>query len=311
MAQMAHPPRVRKTRALRRLRREWPLHVFLIPGLALLIYFCYVPMVGSVIAFQKFTVFKGWFAAKWVGWDNFKFVMGLPNFYPVLWNTLYIAILKIVFSLIVPIVVALMLNEVRSKALKRTVQTVIYMPHFLSWVVMGGIILDVLANDGVVNQMLRLLGAEPVNFLTSNKTFRLMLVVTETWKSFGFNTIIYLAALSAIDPTLYEAAWIDGANRWQQTLHVTLPGMTPTIVLVATLALGNILNAGFDQVFILLNSLVMDTGEILDTLVYRLAFDQAQYSVATAVGLFKSVVSMALIGLSYTLAYKFADYRIF
>lgn len=296
---------------LHRLKREWPLHVFLIPGLVLLIYFCYIPMIGSVIAFQKFTVFKGWFASKWVGWNNFAFVLGLPNFYNVLWNTLYIATLKIVTSLIVPICVALMLNEVRSSALKRTVQTVIYMPHFLSWVVMGGIILDVLSSEGVLNQLIRQLGGDTVNFLTSNKTFRPMLVLTDTWKSFGFNTIIYLAALSAIDPTLYEAAWIDGANRWQQTWHITIPGIVTTIVLVATLSLGNILNAGFDQVFMLLNSLVMDTGDIIDTLVYRLAFDQAQYSVATAVGLFKSIVSMTLIGVSYYLAYRYADYRIF
>lgn len=294
-----------------RLKREWPLHLLLIPGLALLIYFCYMPMIGNVIAFQKFTVFKGWFKAKWVYWDNFLFVISLPNFGQVMWNTVYIAVLKILASLAVPIIVSLMLNEVQSTTLKRTVQTVIYMPHFLSWVVMGGIILDVLSADGVVNQLLRSLGLSTVNFLTSNATFRPMLVVTDVWKTFGFNTIVYLAALTAIDPTLYEAAAIDGASRWRQTWHITLPGIIPTIVLLATLSLGNVLNAGFDQVYMLLNSLVMETGDILDTLVYRLAFDQAQYSVATAVGLFKSVVSLLLICASYYMAYRFADYRIF
>jgi len=294
-----------------RLKREWPLHLLLVPGLVLLIYFCYVPMIGNVIAFQKFTVFKGWFHAKWVGWDNFAFVLSLPNFGQVMWNTVYISALKIVASLVVPILVSLMLNEVQSIALKRTVQTVIYMPYFLSWVVMGGIILDVLSNEGVVNQLLRGLGCQPVNFLTSNATFRPMLIVTDVWKTFGFNTIVYLAALTAIDPTLYEAASIDGAGRWQQTWHITLPGMIPTIVLLATLSLGNVLNAGFDQVYMLLNSLVMETGDILDTLVYRLAFDEAQYSVSAAVGLFKSVVSLVLICVSYYTAYRFADYRIF
>ncbi len=294
-----------------RLKREWPLHLLLLPGLALLVYFCYMPMIGNVIAFQKFTVFKGWFSAEWVGWENFAFVLSLPNFGQVMWNTVYISALKIVASLAVPIVVSLMLNEVQSMALKRTVQTVIYMPHFLSWVVMGGIILDVLSGEGVVNQLLTRLGLPAVNFLTSNATFRPMLVLTDVWKTFGFNTIVYLAALAAIDPTLYEAAAMDGANRWQQAWHITLPGIVPTIVLLATLSLGNVLNAGFDQVYMLLNSLVMETGDILDTLVYRLAFDQAQYSVATAVGLFKSVVSLALICLSYYMAYRFADYRIF
>lgn len=304
--------RVKKKGSLSRtLKREWPLHVFLIPGLVFLIWFNYVPMIGNVMAFQKFTVFKGWFNAKWVGWDNFKFVMSLPNFWNVLWNTLSISTMKIVFNMLVPIVVSLMLNEVRLSKFKRTIQTIIYMPHFLSWIIFGGIILDVLGNDGVVNQLIRLLGGDTVHFLTNNDTFPAVLVVTDVWKSFGFNTIVYMSALTAIDPTLYEAAAIDGAGRWKQTLHVTLPGILPTIVLLTTLSLGNVLNAGFDQVYMLLNSLVMDSGDILDTLVYRLAFDQAQYSIATAVGLFKSVISMILICSSYYLAYRFADYRIF
>lgn len=301
----------KKNGAIRALKREWPLHLFLIPGLVLLIWFSYVPMVGNVMAFQKFTVFKGWFNAKWVCWDNFKFVMSLPNFWNVLWNTLYISTLKIIFNMVVPIVVSLMLNEVRKNRFKRTIQTVIYMPHFLSWIIFGGIILDVLGTDGVVNQIIRMLGGNTVNFLTNNDTFPVVLVVTDVWKSFGFNTIVYMSALTAIDLSLYEAAAIDGASRWKQTLHVTLPGILPTIVLLTTLSLGNVLNAGFDQVYMLLNSLVMDSGDILDTLVYRLAFDQAQYSIATAVGLFKSVISMILICSSYYLAYRFADYRIF
>lgn len=297
----------------RTLKKEWPLHLFLIPGLVLLIWFYYYPMIGNVMAFQKFTVFKGWFhpKVKWVGWDNFEFVMSLPNFYQVLWNTLYISTLKIVFNLLVPIVVSLMLNELRSNKLRRTVQTVIYMPHFMSWIVFGGIILEVLGTDGVVNQLINLCGGETVHFLTNDDTFPGVLVVTDVWKNFGFNTIVYMSALTAIDPTLYEAAAIDGAGRWKQTVHVTIPGIMPTIVLLTTLSLGNVLNAGFDQVYMLLNDLVKDSGDILDTLVYRLAFDNAQYSIATAVGLFKSVISMILICSSYYLAYRFADYRIF
>ena len=297
----------------RALKKEWPLHLFLIPGLVLLIWFYYYPMIGNVMAFQKFTVFKGWFhhKVKWVGWDNFEFVMSLPNFFPVLWNTLYISTLKIIFNLLVPIVVSLMLNELRLNKLKRTVQTVIYMPHFLSWIVFGGIILDVLGTDGVVNQLINLCGGDTVHFLTNDDTFPGVLVVTDVWKNFGFNTIVYMSALTAIDPTLYEAAAIDGAGRWKQTVHVTIPGIMPTIVLLTTLSLGSVLNAGFDQVYMLLNDLVKDSGDILDTLVYRLAFDNAQYSIATAVGLFKSVISMILICSSYYMAYRFADYRIF
>ncbi|MFD2880799.1 ABC transporter permease subunit [Paenibacillus rhizoplanae] len=210
-----------------------------------------------------------------------------------------------------PIVVALLLNEMRGQKLKRVLQTAMYLPYFLSWVVLGGIILDVLSLEGVINSLIQAFGGEPVGFLSSNRLFPGVLVTTEVWKNFGFNTIIYMAALTSINPDLYEAAMIDGASRWRQIWHVTLPGIRPTIILLATLSLGNVLNAGFEQVFMLLNPLVVDSGDILDTLVYRLAFNQAQYSVATAVGLFKSLVSGVLISVSYYMAYKFADYRIF
>lgn len=163
----------------------------------------------------------------------------------------------------------------------------------------------------MINSLIQAFGGEPVGFLSSNRLFPGVLVTTEVWKNFGFNTIIYMAALTSINPDLYEAAMIDGASRWRQIWHVTLPGIRPTIILLATLSLGNVLNAGFEQVFMLLNPLVVDSGDILDTLVYRLAFNQAQYSVATAVGLFKSLVSGVLISVSYYMAYKFADYRIF
>lgn len=298
-------------RFLYRLRREWVLHLLMVPAIVLVIIFCYQPMIGAVIAFQKFTVFKGWFASKWVGLDNFRTVMSMPNFGQVLFNTLYIALLKILLNMLVPIVVALMLNEMRQAKLKKVIQTTVYMPNFLSWIVFGGIVLDVLGSDGIVNRLLPMIGIEPVNFLTNSKTFRAVLITTDVWKNFGFGTIIYLASLTAIDPTLYEAAMIDGAGRVKQTWHITLPGIRPIIVLLATLNLGNILNAGFDQVFILLNALVMNSGDIIDTLVYRMAFDQAQYSISTAIGLFKSLISSVLIVSSYYFAYRFADYRIF
>ena len=301
----------RRTVWLRRFRRELPLHLYLLPAVVLVILFCYVPMVGIVIAFQNFRVFKGWFSAPWVGLDNFLYVINLPNFGSVMFNTIYISVLKIVFSLAVPIVVALLFNEMQHTGPKRVLQTVMYLPYFMSWIILGGIVKDMLDSNGLLNNVLAALGMEKVNLLTSNATFRGVLVVTDIWKNFGFNTIIYLAALTSIDPSLYEAAMIDGANRWQQTWHVTLPGMRAVIVMLATLSLGNILNAGFEQVLVLYNSLVMDTGDIIDTFVYRLGLEQGKYAVSTAVGLFTSVISLFLISTAYYLAKRFANYRIF
>ena len=294
-----------------RLLREIPLHLYLLPGVILLILFAYIPMMGLVIAFQNFTVFKGWFAADFVGMKNFLYVMKLPNFWNVVNNTIVISLWKIVLNMLVPIVVALLLNELRGVRYKRVLQTAMYLPYFLSWVIFGGVISDMLASEGVVNHLLQQMNLSPVNFMTNSNNFQSMLVVTEIWKNFGFNTIIYMAALTAIDPTHYEAAMIDGANRWQQTLHVTLPGMLSVIVMLGTLSLGNVLNAGFEQVLVLYNNLVLDKADIIDTFVYRLGLEQAKYSVSTAVGLFKSIVSFFLITASYYLAYRFADYRIF
>ena len=291
----------------RRFRRELPLHLYLLPAVILVVLFCYIPMVGIVIAFQNFRVFKGWFSAPWVGLENFLYVINLPNFGSVMFNTVYISVLKILFSLVVPILVALMFNELQHTGPKRILQTVMYLPYFMSWIILGGIIKDMLDSNGLLNNILTALGMEKVNLLTSNATFRGVLVVTDIWKNFGFNTIVYLAALTSIDPSLYEAAMIDGANRWQQTWHVTLPGMRTVIVMLATLSLGNILNAGFEQVLVLYNSLVMDTGDIIDTFVYRLGLEQGKYAVSTAVGLFKSVVSLFLISSAYYLAKRFAN----
>jgi putative aldouronate transport system permease protein len=299
------------TKNLRRFRRELPLHLYLLPAVVLVILFSYIPMIGVVISFQSFKVFNGWFAAPWVGLANFKYVINLPNFSSVMINTVCISVLKIIFSLIVPITVALMLNEMQHTALKRILQTLMYLPYFMSWVILGGIIKDMLDSDGLLNVIRTAMGLEKVSLLTSNVTFRSVLVVTDIWKNFGFNTIVYMAALTAIDPTLYEAAMIDGANRWQQTRHVTLPGISAVVIMMTTLSLGNILNAGFEQVLVLYNPLVYDTGDIIDTFVYRLGLEQAKYSVSTAVGLFKSAVSLVLISSAYYLAYRYADYRIF
>ncbi|CAH1220397.1 putative multiple-sugar transport system permease YteP [Paenibacillus allorhizoplanae] len=293
-------------------KAQMPLHLMLIPGLIAILIFQYYPMAGIVIAFQKYMPTQGLFHSKWIGLDNFRYVMELPDFYRVLWNTIYIALMKIIVGLIVPIVIAILLNEVRKNAVKRIVQTLVYLPHFLSWVILSGILLDVLSpKEGIVNSGLRALGMQSIFFLGDNHWFPITLVLTNEWKEFGFSTIVYLAAILGINPALYEAATMDGANRWKQTLHITLPGMAPIIVLLATLSIGNVLNAGFEQVFNLYSPIVYESGDIIDTFVYRIGMIDAQYGVATAVGLFKSLVSLILIALSYTMAYRFANYRIF
>ncbi|MFE5320592.1 ABC transporter permease [Paenibacillus sp. NPDC056579] len=291
---------------------RWPLHLMFLPGAILLLVYHYWPFVGFIIAFQDFIPAKGMFHSKWVGLDNFSYLLSLPNFYQVIWNTIYISVMKVIAGQLFPIVIAIMLNEVRIRFIKRSVQTLIYLPHFMSWVILGGIMIDVLSpTKGIVNQFLTMLGLEPVYFLGEPKLFPYVLVGSDLWKDFGFSTIVYLAALTSINPNLYEAAVMDGAGRWKQTWHITLPGMSPIIILMATLSLGQILNAGFEQVFNLYSPTVYETGDIIDTMVYRIGLVQAQYALATAVGLFKSVVSLVLISVSYYLAYRFANYRIF
>lgn len=296
-----------------KLLRELPLHMMLLPAVVFLFIFHYLPMAGITIAFQKFIPAKGLFGPQqWIGLANFEYVFKLPSFIGVIWNTVYISFMKIILGLLVPIVIAIMLNEVKQKRLKTCIQTAIYLPHFLSWVVLGGIFIDIFSpSNGLVNQLITALGGKQIFFLGDNKWFPTTLIMTETWKEFGYGTIVYLAAITGIDPSLYEAAQIDGANRWKQTLHVTLPGMRMVIVLLMVLNLGNLLNAGFDQVFNMYSPPVYESGDIIDTFVYRIGLLDAQFGVATAVGLFKSVVSLTFISVSYYCAYRFADYRIF
>ncbi|REE86409.1 carbohydrate ABC transporter membrane protein 1 (CUT1 family) [Paenibacillus taihuensis] len=291
---------------------QLPLHLMILPGLVLILIYSYGPMFGLLIAFEKYVPAKGIMGSKWVGLDNFRYVLEMPESTQIIWNTILIAMMKIVAGLIAPIITALLLNEVRKEVFKRGIQTVVYLPHFLSWIILGGILIDILSpTNGIVNQVLGWFGIKAIYFLGDNHWFRYVLVITDVWKEFGFNTIVYLAALTSISPTLYEAAIVDGAGRWKQTLHVTLPGMTSIIVLLVTLSLGNVLNAGFDQVFNLYSPQVYETGDVIDTFVYRIGLVDAQYGVATAVGVFRSVVSLFSISLSYYLAYRFANYRIF
>jgi len=293
--------------------KDWPFHVMILPSLLFLIVFSYVPMLGVVISFQDFKPWLGFTGSQWIGWDNFKTLFERQDGTQVIWNTFIIAGLKIVFNLVVPFIFALMLNEVRKAYISRSIQTLVYLPHFLSWVILGGILVDILSTDGgLINRFIMgLFNIDPIPFLSTGSWFRFTVVVSEVWKEFGYGTIVFIAALANINPSLYEAAEVDGASRWKQTLYITIPSLLPMAVVVGTLSLGNILNAGFDQIFNLYNPLVYEKGDIIDTFVYRTAILEGKFGLATAVGLFKSVVSMVLIVISYRLAYKLANYRIF
>jgi putative aldouronate transport system permease protein len=294
-------------------RNEIPLHLMLIPGIIITFVFGYLPLAGLTVGFQRFVPARGLFGRQqWVGLDNLALIFSFPNTANVIRNTVVIAFGKIVLSLFIPIVVTLLLNELRPSRVKRTIQTIVYFPYFISWIVYAALLMDLLSpSTGLVNQFLGLFGVEPVFFLGDNRYFQGTIILTDVIKNFGYGTVVYMAAITGIDPNLYEAAEIDGAGRWRQTLHITLPGLQMVIVLMMVLSLGNVLNAGFDQVFNMYSAYVYETGDIIDTMMYRLGIEQAMYGPSTAMGLFKSLVSLIFISGSYYTAYKLFDYRIF
>ena len=292
-------------------QKDWQLHLMILPGLLFILIFKYMPLGGITIAFKEFLPGKGIWGSPWVGLENFEYMWALPDTKRVMWNTLFIAAAKILINFPVPIIISILLNEVKNHRFKRSVQTIIYLPYFISWVILAGIIQDLFAKEGLINQFLGIFGAEPVFFLGNKYAFLGVLIGTDVWKNFGYNTVVYLAAITGIDETLYEAAKIDGANRFQQIWNVTLPGIAPIVVLMMILNLGNVLNAGFEQIFNLYNPLVYETADIIDTFVYRISLVEANYSLGTAVGLLKSVVSFILIVTSYKIANKYSDYTVF
>ena len=293
-------------------KQQWQLYAMLIPAIVLVILFAYIPMYGVVIAFQKFSPAKGLFGAqKWVGLDNFTYLFSLPNTIPVIRNTVVIALGKMVGMIVIPVITAILINELKSDRPRRIVQTMVSFPHFVSWILMAGILSNILAGDGLVNNALTAVGIGKIGFLTDAGIFPWTIIVSEIWKEFGFGCIIYLATLTNIDPTLYEAASIDGAGHFKCIWHITLPGLANIIALMALLSLGNILSAGFDQIYNLYNDMVMSTGDVIDTYVYRVGMLNFKYGPASAMGLFKSIISAAMISMSYYLAYKLADYRVF
>lgn len=292
------------------IRDRW-LYLLLLPGLLYFLLFKYLPMAGILIAFKDFQPFLGFFRSAWVGGKHFNRLFTGHVFWMLFRNTMLIGLYNIVFFFPLPIAIALMLNEVGNLFYKRLVQTVIYIPHFISWVVVVGITYVLFTTNGIVNQFLTSLGLEKINFLLNPSMFRPMIVFQVIWKETGWGTIILLATLSGIDPQLYEAASIDGANRWHQMLHITLPSLRSTIVILLLIRLGRFLNTGFQQIFLMLNPLTRDVGEVFDTYVYSIGITGGQFSYSAAVGFFKSSVGLILIYITNRLAKRMGEEGIF
>nr|WP_310226361.1 ABC transporter permease subunit [Paenibacillus qinlingensis] len=271
------------------------LYTMVLPGLLFFIVFKYVPLLGSVIAFQDFQILNGILKSPWVGLKHFEFMFTYPNIVVVLKNTLVLGTYQLVFGFPAPIILALLLNEVRMMFLKKTIQTFFYLPHFLSWVIVGGLIFELLSLGGFVNSLRTWLGAEPVLYMQRESFFRTIVVLSSIWKEIGWGAIIYLAAIAGINPSLYEAARVDGANRFLQIWYITLPSLLPTIIILLLLKIGNFLELGFDHIYVLLTPSTTAVGDIIDTYVYRTGILEGQYSFTTAVGLFKSIVGFVLL----------------
>jgi putative aldouronate transport system permease protein len=288
--------------------RQWDLQLMVVPALIFVFIFSYLPMYGVLMAFQDYQLFGGFLHSPWVGLKHFEAFFNSPDFWRVMRNTMVISLLKLCFGFPAPILLALMLNEVRSMMFKRVVQTVSYLPHFLSWVIVGGFVGSMLSTDnGSVNMMLMSLNltSEPISFLSVPEYFWGILVGTGMWKEMGFAAIVYLAAIAGIDPHLYEAASIDGAGRFKQIQLITLPCIRPVIIIFMILAVGNILNAGFEDILILAtNPILRDVSDVIDTYVYRMGILNNRFSYAAAAGLFKAVVSVTLLALANKAARK-------
>ena len=297
---------------LEREKEEFPFHLMLFPGMIIVLIFSYGPMFGLVMAFENYKPTRGILHSSWIGLENFRRFFSYADTPQIIYNTLYISIFKLILGVIVPVVFALLLSEIKNRLFSGFVQTITCLPYFLSWVILGGIFSSILSpSNGIVNWIIRAVGGKPVYFLGENDTFPWTLILTDVWKNFGYSSIIYLASISSIDPTLYEAAEMDGAGRLKQILHITLPGILPMIFVMSVLAMGNVLNAGFDQVFNMYSPQVYASGDILDTFIYRIGLKHTQYGFSAAIGLMKSVISLILISMAYKMAERYGDYRVF
>ncbi|MFC7877647.1 ABC transporter permease [Isoptericola sp. NPDC057391] len=303
----AAPARPRRKRASA-LWKHKALYLMAVPGILYFLVFKYAPMGGLVIAFQDYMPFLGIGGSPWVGFDHFVRFFTEDTFMVLLRNTVVISLLLLIFSFPVPIILALLLNEVRTKVFQRSVQTVIYLPHFMSWVIVASIFYVLLSTDGgAVNNLIVEWGGQPIPFLTDPDWLRPLYVGQEIWKGAGWGTIVYLAAMTAVDTQLYEAAELDGAGRMRQTWHITLPAIRPTIIVMFILAIGDFLELGFEHMFLVMNSLNRSVGDIFDTYVYTTGIENGQLSYAAAVGLFKGLVGLILVVMANRLAKKFGE----
>ncbi|MBS4220345.1 sugar ABC transporter permease [Bacillus sp. FJAT-49711] len=313
------PITTRKNTDLIKKKRVWAkmysfryMYLMLVPALAYYFIFHYYPMYGVLIAFKNYNFTDGILGSSWAGFDHFTYLFQLDKFWQVFWNTLVISLYRLVFGFPFPLIIALLLNEVRKTLFKRTVQTIIYIPHFISWVIMGGLLISLLSIDsGIVNDIIRLFGGKPISFLTDESYFRSTLVWSMIWKEFGWNTIIFMAALAGVDPQLYEAAIMDGANRWKRIWHITLPSIRATIIILLILRIGNLMEAGFEQIFILYHPGVYNVSDIIDTYVYRIGLTEGRFSLAAAVGLFKSIINFTLLVLANQLSRRMGQQGVY
>lgn len=306
----------RKERFLRFLKTQWVWWLMLLPGIMLTAIFKYGSMFGIVMAFQDFNIFKGtFFGQEWAssnGFGNFLYAFQMEKFWNAVTNTLIISGIKIVLGIVVPLLLAILINEVGKKWFSRFVQTTFFLPFFLSWIILGSILTEMFSYSGIINTIIEQVFGTRVMFFLDNSWFRVLVVASDVWKGMGYNMVIFLAAIIGVDASLYEAVEIDGGNRFQQIIHIMLPSIAPVVVLVMTLSLGGLLNGGFDQILVLYNPMVYEGGDIIDTFVYRLGmFGDRQVDVASAVNLAKSFITILLVGGSYLFAYKKFDYKIF
>lgn len=295
-----------------RIKKNTSVYLFLLPGVIAFFIFSYIPMGGLILSFKKYVASKGILGSPWVGMQNFRRLFITPDAINSIVNTLVISFSRLVFCFWIPILIALMLNEMPGKRVKRVYQTVYTFPHFLSWVIVGTVLENLLNSTGTINALLRKMGLAEVAFLSNKQFFRPLLYITDVWKEAGWSSILYIAAISGIDLGLYEAAEIDGANRLQRIWHVTLPGIRSTIVILLILQIGNMMNAGFDQIFNMRNAVVRSAGNIIDTYVYDITFEAVpSYGFSTAVGMFKSVINMALLTGGNIIAKKMTGMNLF
>jgi len=292
---------------LHNMRKYWPYYVMVIPGVIFFIIFKYIPLAGSVIAFKDYSIYQGFIDSPWVGFKHFEKLFKYPDFHRVLINTIVLGACKIFLTFPIPIILALMMNEVRKSYLKKAIQTSVYIPHFLSWVIVAGLTFDFLGMGGIFNNLREAFGLQPILIMQKEAYFRPIYVATSIWKESGWGTVIYLAAISGIDPSLYESAMIDGANRFKQLKYITFPLLIPTILTLFLLNIGSFMELGFEQVYNLLTPMTYNVGDIFDTYVFRVGIQQAQYSFTTAVGLFQSTIGFILVFIFNKLSNKVSE----